>query len=401
MRILFACMVSMETMDRPGIYSDLLRELASRGHDVCAMVPRERRSGLPTEFSDSCGVRLLKVAVGNVTKSGLLEKGVATLSIGGMYWSAFRRYFDDERFDLVVYTTPPTTLCGFIGKVKKHTGAKAYLLLKDIFPQNSLDLGMLRESGPMGLVFRHFKATEKESYELADYIGCMSEANRAYLLEHEPWIDAGSVEVNPNSVAVAPRPVPDVPALRAKLGLPAGEMVFVYGGSLGKPQDIGFLIECLKANEINPVGYFAIAGAGTDRPRLEEYFSESRPAHARLYPMLPVEEFDDLVSSADVCLLFLDHRFTIPNFPSRLLSYLKASKPVVAAVDPSTDVGTIAEENGFGFRCGSTDPDEFLRTCARFAPGTAATMGAKGRAYLEENYDVKRSCDLIERHFNG
>ena len=83
MRILFVCMVSMESLDGYGIYSDLLRELASRGNDVCAMVPREKRSGLPTELSDSCGVRLLKVAVGNVTKSGLLEKGVATLGIGG------------------------------------------------------------------------------------------------------------------------------------------------------------------------------------------------------------------------------------------------------------------------------------------------------------------------------
>lgn len=401
MRILFVCMVSMESLDGYGIYSDLLRELASRGNDVCAMVPREKRSGLPTELSDSCGVRLLKVAVGNVTKSGLLEKGIATLGIGGRYWSAFRRYFGEDRFDLIVYTTPPTTLCDFIRKVKKHTGAKTYLLLKDIFPQNSLDLGMLKDFGPMGLVYHYFKLTEKASYELADYIGCMSEANKEYLLTHEPWIDSSAVEVNPNSIAILPQVSGDALALRMKLGLPLNEMVFVYGGSLGRPQDIGFLIECLKANEATPVGYFAIAGAGTERARLEAYFKEARPAHACLYPMLPVKEFDNLVSSADVCLLLLDHRFTIPNFPSRLLSYLKAAKPVIAAVDSATDVGSVAEANGFGFQCSSTNPEGFLRVCARFTPESAASMGKMGREFLEENYDVKKSCDLIERHFNG
>ena len=401
MKILFACMVSMESLDRSGIYSDLLRELASRGHDVCAMVPREKRTGLPTELCDSCGVRLLKVSVGNVTKSSLLEKGVATLGIGSRYWSSFWRYFSNDRFDLIIYTTPPTTLCGFINRVKKHTGAKAYLLLKDIFPQNSLDLGILKDSGPTGLIYHFFKMTERDSYSLADYIGCMSEANKEYLLAHEPWIDPDTVEVNPNSVTITSRSSADMSVIRKRLGLPLNELIFVYGGSLGKPQDIGFLIECLKANETTPVGYFVIAGAGTDRPRLEKYFREAQPAHSRLYPLLPVEEFDDLVSAANVCLLLLDHRFTIPNFPSRLLSYLKAAKPVVAAVDCTTDIGSIAEENGFGFRCGSTDPKEFLRVCALFTPEVAMSMGAKGRAFLEENYDVKKSCDLIERRFNG
>lgn len=399
MRILFACMVSMESLDVPGIYSDLLRELVSRGHDVYAMVPREGRSGLPTEMANSCGAHLLKVAVGNVTKSNLLEKGVATLRIGGQYWGAYSRYLKNISFDLVIYATPPTTLYGFIERVKRACGANTYLLLKDIFPQNSIDLGMLSEAGPKGFVYRYFKRSEHACFKLADFIGCMSEANREYLLEHEPWIDSATVEVNPNSVAIAPRKELDAYKLRARLGLPEDETVYVYGGSLGEPQDIDFIVACLKANEENPIGFFAIAGSGTARPKLEAYFEQETPKHARLFPMLPVEEFDELVASADVCLLFLDHRFTIPNFPSRLLSYLAASKPVVAAVDNATDVGSIAERNGFGLKCGSVDPKEFLEVCARITPEIAEEMGARGRAYYEECCDVKKACDLIERHF--
>jgi len=37
-------------------------------------------------------------------------------------------------------------------------------------------------------------------------------------------------------------------------------------------------------------------------------------------------------------MIFLDYRFQIPNFPSRLLSYMAAGMPVIVATDPNTDM---------------------------------------------------------------
>ena len=56
------------------------------------------------------------------------------------------------------------------------------------------------------------------------------------------------------------------------------------------------------------------------------------------------EEYDNLVQICDVGLIFLNARFTIPNFPSRLLSYTEIGKPVLAATDENTDIGKIIEE---------------------------------------------------------
>src|SRR5699024_7955319 len=74
---------------------------------------------------------------------------------------------------------------------------------------------------------------------------------------------------------------------------------------------------------------------------------------------LPKAEYELLANSADVGLIFLDYRFTIPNFPSRLLSYMQASMPIIVASDANTDIGDIAEKEGFGFKCWSNNVEAF------------------------------------------
>ena len=72
-----------------------------------------------------------------------------------------------------------------------------YLLLKDIFPQNAVDLGMFSKGG---LLYRMFRKKEERLYQLSDYIGCMSPANVDYILRHNREVDIHRVEVCPNSI---------------------------------------------------------------------------------------------------------------------------------------------------------------------------------------------------------
>ena len=398
--MLFVSLCSIEDFESQGIYTDLLKTFRDHGHNVFAIAPREKRTGLPTEFVDLDDVKVLHVSIGNIQKTNLIEKGVSTLLVKSRFLNAYNTYLADQQFDLIIYATPPTTIAGFIESIKKRTGAKAYLLLKDIFPQNSLDLGMLSKRGVKGLIYRYFKATEESTYAAADWIGCMSEANRDYLLIHEPQLHPGCVEVNPNSLI--PRDMSDTDAtyFKEKYGIPSDRTVFVYGGNLGRPQCVEFLIELLKLNEQNPVGFFLIAGSGTDRPKLESYFVETAPINAELLPNLPRNEYDAMLCACDVGLIFLDHRFTIPNFPSRALSYMQASLPIATATDPVCDLGRLAKENGFGI-CGSSDNAKaFLEQCRLLSAEDIRVMGKRSREYFEKNYISERSYQLIARHFH-
>lgn len=172
MNVLFVSLSAIEDVNSQGIYTDLLKTFRDHGHKVYAIAPREKRTGLPTELADLEGVKVLRVAIGNIQKTNLIEKGISTLTVKSKFLKALNKYLANVKFDLVLYATPPTTISGLVRSIKERTGAKAYLLLKDIFPQNSLDLGMLSERGLKGPLYKYFKSTEKSTYEVADWIGC-------------------------------------------------------------------------------------------------------------------------------------------------------------------------------------------------------------------------------------
>ena len=101
-------------------------------------------------------------------------------------------------------------------------------------------------------------------------------------------------------------------------------------------------------------------------------------------------------------MIFLDHRFTIPNFPSRLLSYLKEKKPVLVCTDKNTDIGKIAEENSFGLNSVSNNVENFIRNVEKFTDRELRTMlGENGYKFLLENYTVENSYSIIMKHFSN
>ncbi len=114
--------------------------------------------------------------------------------------------------------------------------------------------------------------------------------------------------------------------------------MFIYGGNLGRPQGVGFLLETIRLTKRSDV-YFLIVGSGTELKKIKEWFKENKPKNATLISILPKIDYDKLLAACDVGLIFLNKNFTIPNYPSRLLSYLEMKMPVIAATDPNTDIG--------------------------------------------------------------
>ena len=198
MNILFLTLLDFSSFSERNIYCDLLREFIKNGHDVYCISPSERRTGKNTHLTENS--RMLKPKIGNMQKTNIIEKGISTLTVGHSFISAVKKYFGNVKFDMVLYSTPPITLCRAVRFVKKRDGAKTYLLLKDIFPQNAADLGMMSKTGIKSFSYRYFRKKEKELYRISDKIGCMSEANVRFLLQNNPEISGGRVTVCPNSI---------------------------------------------------------------------------------------------------------------------------------------------------------------------------------------------------------
>lgn len=401
MNILFLTMsTSSMNLAEHSIYNDLMHKFEKEGHQVYVTSPRERRFGIETNFRDIGGIHNLGVRTLNVQKTNVIEKGIGQVLIEPLFKRAIKKYFGNVKFDIILYSTPPITFVNAIKWAKKRNPqAMSYLMLKDIFPQNAVDIGMLSTSGVKGFLYRSFRRKEKQLYKVSDWIGCMSPANVRYLLAHNPEVNSERVEICPNSFEVPENcELGKNKELLEKYGLPTDKPIFFYGGNLGKPQGIPFLIECLEANKGRKDCHFLIVGDGFDYPLIKNWFETSKPENATLLKFLPKEDYDRLAQSCDVGLIFLDYRFTIPNFPSRLLNCMMQKKPIVACTDTNCDTGTIAEENGFGFWCPSNSVEAFTKAVDKILASDIRQMGENGYKFFLENYTVQNTYDTIMKH---
>jgi glycosyltransferase involved in cell wall biosynthesis len=397
-RVLFITIAGFHGAAEGGIYTDLLREFRDRGDDVYVVCPAERRHGGLTQMNIEDATAVLRVRTGNLTKvRSTLEKGLATLMVERQFVSAVRRFWPSVSFDLVLYTAPPVTFDRVINYMKRRDNCTSYLLLKDIFPQNAVDLGLMRNRGA---IWRYFRCREKRLYAASDVIGCMSSANAAYVREHNPEVSPLKVEVCPNSIRPLPLRSVDDPAVRGALGIPRKSTLLVYGGNLGVPQGLDFLLDVVDRCRDRADLFFLIVGSGTEYSRMEAHLREGRHVNARLVGSLPRDRYRALLAECDIGLIFLDPRFTIPNFPSRLTEYMEAAIPVIAATDSVTDLPAVLEESHSGLGVRHGDIEGFLAAVESLSGDRALRrqMGDSGRAYLEEHYTVARAYETITAH---
>lgn len=399
MNILFLTMTKVLSVESRGIYTDLMRKFRDEGHNVFIVAPTERREGRQTSVTDEKGVKILSVRTLNVQKTNVIEKGIGQVSIEFLYKRAIRKHFAGVSFDLILYSTPPITFPKVIEYAKRaNPEAKTYLLLKDIFPQNAVDMGMLTKTGLKGVLYKFFRAKEKKLYALSDYIGCMSPANVEYVLKHNPEVSSKKLEIAPNSIELIETNKSIDKGVLAKYNIPSDRPVFIYGGNLGVPQGIPFLIECLEANADREDCHFVVVGSGTYYQKLAQWYEARQPKAVTVMKGLPKEDYDRLVQACQVGLIFLDYRFTIPNFPSRLLSYLEYKMPVIACTDPNCDAGSIAEANGFGLYAPSNSIAAFTQAVDKMLASDMVAMGEKGYQFLKENYLIEHTYNQIMKH---
>lgn len=402
MNLVFLTISRVQDINERGIYTDLMRKFRNEGHQVYIVCPYERQYHKPTSLHVQDGIHVLGVRTLNIQKTNIIEKGIGTVLLESQFQRAIQHYLSTVTFDLILYSTPPITFTNVVKYLKKKDPkAISYLLLKDIFPQNAVDLQMFSKHS---LFYRYFRNKEIRLYKNSDYIGCMSPANVDFVLRHNSFISPEQIEVAPNSIELKQENKSvNREEIRRKYNLPVDKPIFIYGGNLGKPQGIDFLIQCLDTNSQRQDCHFLIVGNGTEYHKLEAWYKSKRSNNVSLFTRLPKADYDILVQSCDVGLIFLDYRFTIPNYPSRLLSYLEYKMPIITATDPNTDIGRIAEENGYGFGCESNQVSAFTQCVNKYveSPELMTSMGEKGYQFLVNNYLVEHTYTKIISHITG
>lgn len=395
LNILFLSLVKVNSIKDRGIYTDLLRELVRQGHHVTAVTPVERRDSSKAVMTIEEGFTNLHVRTLNIQKSNFIEKGIGTLLIGRLFLRAIKHNLPGIKYDIILYSTPPITLYSAVKSLKNSMNATTYLLLKDIFPQNAIDMAMMKNNG---LLHKYFKGIETKLYGISDHIGCMSPANVEYIKKYHKEIPLVKLHVNPNSIEplIISQSREARDEIRSKYDLPLDKRILVYGGNLGIPQGIDFLIEILDQVQVDNTHYL-IVGNGSEFNKLHQWTLHNEKEYITLLNFLPKNDYDQLLSSCDIGLILLNKNFLIPNFPSRLLSYLEMGLPVISATDPNTDIGDILELNKCGKKVLAGDIVAFRNSLDKllFSREVYQDYSDNAIKLLLNDYTVKDSVQII------
>jgi glycosyltransferase involved in cell wall biosynthesis len=396
MNIVFITIAYPRTASEYNLYSDLMEEFAENGHNVYVVCSIEKRYNVKTNLTENKGIKVLRVQTGNITSNpNYIEKGIALLQLQPLFIRAIKQHFNDVSFDLIIYSTPPIQYNRIIKYLKKKSNAVTYLLLKDIFPQNAVDMGLLSKWHP---VYHYFRRKEKETYRLSDFIGCMSPANVRYLLKHNPFLSADRVGICANSLknrgSIDYMRSKDIrKSIREKFNISENDLLLIYGGNLGISQGLAFLLEILdKYRNLQHIK-FLVVGEGTWYRRIENFLRENDLKNVILHKRVSPDEFKNMMFASDVGLIFLNPGFTIPNFPSRLTSYLEVGLPVIACTDAVSDVGNIIIEAGCGYKVISGDQRQFDSVVLSLQgdSNTRKSLANNARKLFEERYTTTSS----------
>jgi glycosyltransferase involved in cell wall biosynthesis len=371
------------------MFTTLVEEFVNHGHEVTVLAPGKDKTGIYWE-KDIPILRVRTLPIKNVPN---LLKGVSNILLPYQFERALDKYCKEKPFDLIISPTPPITLVSLVAKLKRKFGSKFYLILRDIFPQGAVDLGFIRKGGA---IHRYFRKKEDKLYKVADYIGCMSQGNIDFLLRHNPGINIEKLHELKNFQKNYQNYVSNADFIKKKYRI-VDRFVVVFGGNMGKPQQLENVLTLATSVIELPDILFLLLGEGVEMNKIEVEAKRRGLNNIKFQSTIPKQEYQDLLSVCDIGLISLHANFTVPNIPSKALDYFNVSIPILASIDRFTDFGLILDEEKCGLWSFAGDHKLFKENLLKFYFNRSLRkeFGNNGRIYFMKHLTPNKAYITI------
>ena len=160
-KVVFLALQYSSVSSEPNLYTDLMVTFHENGHEVYVVAPTLDDSN-EISITIEAGVKVLRVPTLKLFGGGLIQKGISNVLLPFQYKRALKKSGLSLNFDLIIIPPPPITLISLAVWLKNQSNAKLYLILRDIFPQNGVDLKLMSKNG---LAYRYFRKLEKKLYQ--------------------------------------------------------------------------------------------------------------------------------------------------------------------------------------------------------------------------------------------
>jgi glycosyltransferase involved in cell wall biosynthesis len=354
---------------------DLVAELFQQGHEVTVLLPDSKVEGFSQDSSD--GIQVVRLQAPETKDVNYVRRAIAEFMLSHyVYRNLQKSPLKGTQWDAVIWYSPTIFWGALVNKIKAASKCPAYLILRDIFPEWAVDMGLLNR----GLIYRYFKRMEKYQYRQANVIGVQTPSNLEYFRNQQDL--PCNVEVLNNWLRPASPGHCSIALSSTRL---AGRKNFVYTGNIGIAQGMEILIELAAAFNRDSSTGFVFVGRGTALERIRQMAQARNLENILFYDEIPPEEIPGLLKQASAGLIALDPRHRNDNIPGKFLAYMQAGLPVLANINPGNDLETLIYEREVGEVVTSNSLDELISKAHRLLSS------------LDTNTRIAESCKQLAR----
>tara|TARA_B110000003_G_C16645604_1_gene531906 strand:+ start:2457 stop:3653 length:1197 start_codon:yes stop_codon:yes gene_type:complete len=259
-------------------------------------------------------------------------------------------FIENEDVSAIVYYSPSIFFGNAVKFFKNKFNCLSYLILRDLFPQWLVDIGLIKKNDIFHLVFKYF---ENINYLNADKIGVMSESNRKLFSSRSDfekfevlysWQTPIKIHKNENILK------------KRNLEFLKDKFVFFYGGNIGLAQDIDILLSLAHSLLNSKNIHFVFIGQG-DSVSLITDKALSNVTHIN---SMPEYDYFELAMNFHVGFFSLHKDHTAHNYPGKIWGYMSLNKPIIGIVNKGNDVKELINLNNAGLVCSHDEDVEKL-----------------------------------------
>ncbi len=320
---------------------DLSREFRNQGHEITVILPSSEieHSWLLEGIEN---VQVLRLRAPKTKDVNYIRRTFAEFFMPFfMRRNLNKSPLAKERWDGIVWYSPSIFHGPLVRAIKVASNCKSYLIIRDIFPQWAVDVGLMSSRG---LIYHFFNTVARYQYSVADIIGVQTPGNLNYF---KKWVSGGNrqLEVLQNWLF-------DSPAIKCSICLSntklAGRKIFVYAGNMGVAQGVGAFLDLAELFQERLGVGFLFVGRGSDAAKLAEDARLRRLNNVLFYDEIHPDEIPGLYAQCAVGLVALDPKHRSHNIPGKFLTYMQAGLPVLARINSGNDLVEIIKKNNVG-----------------------------------------------------
>lgn len=368
---------------------ELALEFISQGHKVSVLTPMSSQNQ-NLIIDEIEGVEVLYFKNGAIKNVPKIKRAINESLLSFNAWRALKAYATHNKFDGIVYYSPTIFFGPIVNRLKKLWGCPAYLILRDIFPQWTLDNGLMSQNS---LVYKYFKIFENLNYKAADRIGVMSPSNLKYF---------ENSKTNPQKIEVLFNwsKVPKIPTqdntYRNKLKL-NDKVVFFYGGNIGHAQQMQNLIELAKRLKNYKSAHFLFVGKGDEVKLIKKLVAQWQLENVTYLDPVDQNTYFKMLNEFDVGLFSLHPNHSTHNFPGKLLGYMGYAKPILGCVNEGNDLMNIVNEANAGLISLSGKHDTLAKNATLLlnSKNYRKQLGDNGRMLLNQKFSVEQTVTQL------